>query len=226
MVFDYDALWPLIEIFATGVPFSDPIGDGPTIQSANQHVLEHGFCSLGQCLNLVRTARARGLTVPLVFMGYLNTFFKYGEGKSVQDCVAAGIDGFIVVDLPPEESSLFAKTCYSLNVALVPLVTPLSTDERIKFVSELANCYIYVVSMQGVTGQNLNNSSLPAFIERIRSHTSLPLAIGFGVSNSDHFRTCADVAEGVIIGSAIIKSIMGAGFLTILLPTLPDLTPT
>jgi len=192
------------DVIELGIPFTDPLADGPTIQYANTESLKHNT-DIPMCLDMVKEARARGLTVPIVFMGYYNPVLAYGEEKIVQDCKAAGVNGYILVDLPPEESGKFRGICLKHGLSYVPLIAPSTTEDRIQILSKVSDSFIYVVSKMGVTGSSAEvNAKLPAIIERIRKHTDLPLAVGFGVTTREHFETVGAHADGVVIGSRII----------------------
>lgn len=200
-----------VDIIEIGVPFSDPLAEGPVIQQANQVALENGVSSVAACITIAKQARQAGVTVPLLFMGYFNPFYTHGLDKAVQECAAAGINGFIIVDLPPEESPVLLAACKRFNLSLVPLVTPTTTAERIAKLVAYANSFIYVVSLTGVTGERTTVSTdLPSFISRIRAQTSLPLAIGFGISNREQFESVGSLGDGVVIGSAFIKTLTAA----------------
>ncbi|RKP26907.1 tryptophan synthase beta subunit-like PLP-dependent enzyme [Syncephalis pseudoplumigaleata] len=198
------------DIIELGQPFSDPMADGPTIQVSSDVALAQGTDAV-QCLRLAREARARGLTVPILLMGYYNPIISYGESRFVKDSAEAGVNGFIVVDLPPEESHHFRKEIQAYNLSFVPLVAPSSTNERIRQLTSVADSFIYAVSKLGVTGQSTHVSSyLPDFIARVREHTNLPLAIGFGVTTREHFKQVGQLGDGVVIGSQLISVLQGA----------------
>eukprot|EP00123_Amoebidium_parasiticum_P018301 comp24164_c0_seq1/m.44070 comp24164_c0_seq1/g.44070 ORF comp24164_c0_seq1/g.44070 comp24164_c0_seq1/m.44070 type:complete len:690 (-) comp24164_c0_seq1:243-2312(-) len=199
------------DVIEIGVPFTDPIADGPTIQYANQVALDHGTNSYADCLDIVREARSQGLTLPVVFMGYYNPIVAYGEQQLISDCKAAGVNGFIVVDLPPEESLAFRRVCRDQGLSFVPLIAPTTTDERMAHLCKCADSFIYCVSLTGVTGERTELSAdLPNFVARLRANTQLPLAIGFGVSTREHFEQVAALGDGVVIGSAIIRTVAAA----------------
>ncbi|KAI8066619.1 tryptophan synthase beta subunit-like PLP-dependent enzyme [Gongronella butleri] len=195
------------DVIELGIPFTDPLADGPAIQFANTMSLEHGT-DLTMCLDMVKEARSKGLTVPLVMMGYYNPVLAYGEEKMVQDCKAAGVNGFIMVDLPPEESHSFRSKCLKYGLSYVPLVAPTTTDQRLQLLSQVTDSFIYVVSRLGVTGEQKEVSrSLPDLVARIRKHTTVHLAVGFGVATREHFVQVGEHADGVVIGSRIINII-------------------
>ncbi|KAF9305854.1 tryptophan synthetase [Mortierella antarctica] len=192
------------DIIELGVPFTDPLADGPTIQESSQVALEHNV-DIPMCLNMVREARAKGLKAPVIFMGYFNPIRCYGEERIVQDCKEAGVNGFIVVELPPEESAEFRGYCTKYGLSYVPLIAPSTSDKRIGHLAQVADSFIYVVSKLGVTGASSTvNVELPNLVSRIRRHTDLPLAVGFGVSNREQFQAVGVHADGVVIGSKII----------------------
>ncbi|KAJ3216196.1 tryptophan synthetase [Clydaea vesicula] len=192
------------DIIELGVPFSDPIADGPTIQNASFVALQNGV-DIKKCLSYVKEARSLGLTVPVVFMGYYNPFLIYGFDNLMNDCKDL-INGFIIVDLPPEESVVFRDLCYDNGLSVIPLIAPSTTESRIKNLVQIADAFIYVVSTMGVTGaRDKVDSALPNLVSRIRKHTSVPLAVGFGVSTREHFVTVAEHADGVVVGSKIIN---------------------
>lgn len=139
-------------VIELGVPFTDPQADGTTIQRTNEVALKHGI-SLTNCLDYVKTARAKGLSVPVVLMGYLNPFLKYGEEKLMRDCKSSGVDGFIVVDLSIEESASFVQACEKEQLSFVPLLSPTTADDRLPAISKYASSFLYCVSITGVTGE-------------------------------------------------------------------------
>jgi tryptophan synthase alpha chain len=192
----------LIEI---GVPFSDPIADGPTVQHTSQVALANG-ATLAGCLDLARRVRAQGITVPLVFMGYTNPFFQYGLERLAADAAAAGVNGFIVPDLPIEESDDWRETFQQQGLDLIYLIAPTSTDARIAQVAQRARGFIYCVALTGVTGAREKLADqLASYIERIRAQTNVPLAIGFGISTPEHVTEIAAIADGAIVASALIN---------------------
>lgn len=195
------------DIIELGVPFSAPQADGATIQGTNQVALSYGV-DIDVCIDMVREARARGLTKPLVLMGYYNPFLQYGLDKLVKNAKDAGADGFIVVDLPPEEGSSFIQTCNKGGLSFVPLIAPTTTDKRMKYLASAASSFIYCVSVTGVTGSRSSVAGdLKEFVGRIRKQTSLPLAIGFGIGTPEQVKEVASIGDGVVVGSAILNAI-------------------
>ncbi|KAJ3278978.1 tryptophan synthetase, partial [Borealophlyctis nickersoniae] len=195
------------DVIELGVPFSDPMADGPTIQDSSFVALQHGI-DIPQCLSYVAQARSKGLTVPVVFMGYYNPFLNYGEKKLMEECAKVGVNGFIVVDLPPEEAVKFRDECAQFGLSYIPLIAPSTTDNRIQHLAHVADSFIYVVSTLGVTGaRDTVSTDLKPMLERIKKHTDLPLAVGFGVATREHFLEVGAQAEGVVIGSKIITTL-------------------
>lgn len=190
-----------------GIPYTDPQADGATIQHTNQVAIAGGTSEIDQCLAMVKKSREMGLTVPVVLMGYFNPFFQYGVEKLCESTKEAGADGFIVVDLPPEEGLELNKACIANGLSNVPLVAPTSSDKRIAALTEMASSFLYCVSVTGVTGaRDSLPDDLEEFVERVRSKTDLPLAVGFGISNPDMVNGVANIADGVVVGSAILKA--------------------
>lgn len=195
------------DVLELGVPFTDPQADGATIQKANEVALKFNV-SLKSCIDMVAAARKRGLTVPVVLMGYYNPFLSYGLDKLMDDSKAAGVDGFIVVDLPPEEGAILVSKASSRGLAYVPLVSPTTTDSRISYLSTNAGAFMYCVSVTGVTGaRGALPDDLKAFIDRVRANSNVPLAVGFGISTPDQVGEVSSLAEGVVVGSAVISAI-------------------
>jgi tryptophan synthase len=198
------------DVIEIGVPFSDPLADGATVQAANEVALRNGI-TFHDCCDFVTEARAQGLSVPVLFMGYYNPLLSLGDDESTKAAAAAGADGFIVVDLPPEEAAAFLEACHKYSMSFVPLVTPTTTGERIELVAKVADAFIYCVSVTGVTGQRGElDAGLAEFIGRVRAHTSLPLAVGFGISSRAHVEAVNKIADAAVIGSAIIATIDAA----------------
>ncbi|MBA2278392.1 MAG: tryptophan synthase subunit alpha [Chloroflexia bacterium] len=189
-----------------GVPFSDPLADGTTVQRTSQKALENGT-RLKHCIALARTVRERhGVEIPLLLMGYYNPILRYGIERFVVDSAAAGVDGFIVPDLPAEESDDLLAACRMHGRDLIFLLAPTSTERRIEDVASRGSGFIYCVSLIGVTGaRDQLATGLASYLEHIRAHTTLPLAVGFGISTPAHVREVGEHAEGVIVASALIN---------------------
>ncbi len=193
-----------------GMPFSDPLADGVTNQRAYQQALDNGF-TISDLLAAVRRIREGGVSIPLLVMGYFNPVLAYGASKFAGDAADAGVDGLILVDLPPEEAAEMASPARAAGLHLVYLLAPTSTDERIALVAEHASGFIYCVSVTGVTGARATLASgLPEFLARVRQQTDLPLAVGFGISAREHVREVGRFADAAVIGSAIVDTISRA----------------
>jgi len=191
--------------FEIGIPFSDPLADGPTIQAATQEALQNGI-TVERCLSAVRTLREQGVTQPMMMMSYANPLIAYGPERFVKEACAAGADGLIIPDLPPEESHYFAKACEQFGLALVFFLAPTSSNKRIVLAAQQATGFIYVVSLTGITGARAElPSDLSHLIERIRAQTTTPLVLGFGISTPEHARAINGLVDGFIVGSALVK---------------------
>jgi tryptophan synthase alpha chain len=194
------------DIIELGVPFSDPMADGITIQRAFERALKNPF-SLKAILQLVQKVRIR-IEIPIVLFGYYNPFYQYGLKKLCTDARQAGVDGLLVVDLPPEEAMNLKQEAQAQQLDLIFLLAPTSTDERIKRVAQLASGFIYYVSVTGVTGARESLAGMiDKNVERIKNATRLPVGVGFGISKPEHIRSMLPFADAVIVGSAIIKII-------------------
>lgn len=193
------------DLLELGLPFSDPLADGPTIQAATQVSLENGT-TVKDCLAMVRDLRAQGVETPALLMGYVNPMMAYGLEQLVADAAEAGADGFIVPDLPPDEADELAALCAKHEMGLVHFLAPTSTTERISLVVDKAQGFIYLVSLTGVTGDRTQlPTDLKAFVDRVREQTDKPLAIGFGIGNGEQAKAVGQLADGVIVGSALVK---------------------
>ena len=194
------------DIIELGIPFSDPLADGVTIQKASFSALENGVTP-NICLDVARELN-RTINTPLVFMTYYNPIYNYNLNEFCKDCKKSGIKGLIVPDLPPDEGEELDKFTLDYDIDLIYLLSPTSTEERIKLVSEKSRGYIYLVSVTGVTGAR---SSLPqdlnTFVYRVRQITNKPLCVGFGISTPEQAKEIAQIADGVIVGSRIIQLI-------------------
>ena len=197
------------DIIELGVPFSDPMADGPVIQKASERALSRGI-GAPQVLDMVRAFRQRNGTTPVVLMGYANPIERYdqreGEGAFVTAAKAAGVDGLLVVDYPPEECEAFAARLEAVGLDLIFLLAPTSTDQRMKEVGRIASGYVYYVSLKGVTGAgHLDTAAVAEMLPRIRRHVSVPVGVGFGIRDAATARAVAAVADAVVIGSRLIQ---------------------
>lgn len=195
-----------VDGFEIGIPFSDPLADGPTIQAATQVALANGI-TVARCLEAVRTLRERGVAQPMLLMGYLNPLLAYGPERFVTDAKAAGADGLIIPDLPPEEAALFSDACAREGLALVFFLAPTSDADRIALVAQQATGFIYVVSVTGVTGARTDlPPGLGDFIAQVRAQTEQRLVLGFGISQPQQARLMNDLVDGFIVGSALVRA--------------------
>jgi tryptophan synthase alpha chain len=195
------------DIIELGAPFSDPLADGPTIQKAAIRSIQKGT-SIADVLRLVSDVRKES-RIPLILMTYYNLIFKYGEERFVHDAAAAGLDGMILPDLPPDEAGTLIPLAKKAGLDTIFLLAPTSTDERIKLVSRLSQGFVYYVSLTGVTGARTGvQSSVRDSLARIKQVTDKPVAVGFGISSPDQADQVASWgADGVIVGSALVKVI-------------------
>jgi len=199
------------DILELGVPFSDPMADGPVIQRASERALKNGV-GLKDVLQLVKQFREKDKSTPLVLMGYANPIEAMGVEQFVGAAQAAGVDGAIVVDYPPEECAEFAALLKKSDIDPVFLLAPTSTDRRIDQVARVGSGYLYYVSLRGVTGAaNIDVSDIALKIPKIRAATRLPIGVGFGIRDAESARRVAQTADAVVIGSRIIQEIESAG---------------
>lgn len=197
------------DLVELGVPFSDPMADGPVIQKASERALAKG-ATLKKILRLVREIR-RTSQIPLLLMGYYNPILSYGLDRYARDAAAAGVDATLVVDLPPEESGPLDRELKKNGLDLIYLLTPTSDADRIRKVAARARGFIYFVSMTGITGARLKSEKeVRAKVAQIRRFTKLPIAVGFGISRPDQARAMGRIADGVVIGSALVKLVLEA----------------
>jgi tryptophan synthase alpha chain len=193
------------DLIEVGLPFSDPLADGPVIQRATQIALQQGM-TVKRALAAIRELRARGVTIPLILMGYFNPLLAYGPAALAREAAESGADGFIVPDLPPEESAEFEATIQPLPQ--MRMVAPTTPEARLATVLRDARGFVYLVSLTGVTGARAAlPEGLPEFIARVRAQTSLPVCVGFGISTPEQARAVGQLAEGVIVGSACVRAV-------------------
>ena len=195
------------DIIELGVPFSDPMADGPTIQASSMRALQKGT-SLKKVLDLVKQLR-RKTQIPLCLMTYYNIIFAHSEEQFVKDAVACGVDGIIIPDLPVTEAGTLRKLAGNAGLATVFFVAPTTSSDRIKPIAQASSGFIYYVSLTGVTGtREALPSTVIADIKRIKNHTNKPVCVGFGISRTEHVRKIGAISDGVIVGSAIINEIV------------------
>lgn len=193
------------DLLELGIPFSDPLADGPLIQRATHIALAEGT-TVARCLEMARKLRERGSFPPFVFMGYYNPILAYGVEAFCRDCTDAGVDGLIVPDLPPEEGKKLEGACQEQGIALIYLLAPTSPPHRVRLVSERSEGFIYLVSVTGITGpRDQLPPDLAAFVQRVRKVSDKPLAVGFGISSPAQASEVAQLADGVIVGSELVR---------------------
>jgi tryptophan synthase alpha chain len=198
------------DLLEIGVPFSDPIADGPTIQAAGERALSRGT-TLADCLSLAAVVRD-GCLLPIALMGYVNPVLSYGEARLLDDCRSAGVDALILPDLPPEEAEGFGRLARQRGIATVFLLAPTSTASRRAAACAAATGFVYFVSVTGVTGtRRALPRDLPAQLAAVRKASPVPVVVGFGVSTPEQARALSKLADGVVVGSAIVERIARGG---------------
>jgi tryptophan synthase alpha chain len=194
------------DVIELGMPFSDPTADGPAIQRSSERALAAGM-TLAKTLDVARRVRKES-PVPLVLFGYYNPILAYGEEALCKDAAAAGIDGLLVVDLPPEESAVLLKPAAKYGLSFVPLIAPTSVDARIDLAASVADAFLYYVSLTGVTGAGTADFDAAALrAQQIRQRTGKPVGVGFGVTRGADVKKLAPHADGVIVGSALVRAV-------------------
>ncbi len=194
----------LIEI---GLPFSDPMADGPTIQAAGLRALNAG-ASVKNILELVQNFRKKNSDTPIVLMGYFNPIYRYGNEQFCKDAKAAGVDGLILVDLPPEEEEELTPFLKDAGIHFIRLIAPTSDGDRLKRLCDSASGFIYYVAVAGITGaKSADVSDLQKQVSRLRNHTSLPIAVGFGIKTPEQAKEVSAFADAVVVGSALVDNI-------------------
>ncbi len=199
------------DVIELGVPFSDPMADGPVIQKAGEKALAQGV-GMAQVLAMVAEFRRSDSATPVVLMGYANPVerydIKHGQGAFIRDCAASGVDGLLIVDYPPEECEQFAADLRANGLDLIFLLAPTSTDARMQQVARVASGYVYYVSLKGVTGAgHLDTGAVEAMLPRIRQHVNIPVGVGFGIRDAETARAIGRVADAVVIGTKLIQVI-------------------
>ena len=195
------------DVIELGMPFSDPMADGPAIQVAGQRALKGGQ-TLAKTLQMARDFRKEDDATPIVLMGYYNPIYIYGVERFLDEALAAGIDGLIVVDLPPEMDDELCIPALARNINFIRLATPTTDEKRLPTVLRNTSGFVYYVSMNGITGSALPDPSLiGGAVGRIKAHTKLPVCVGFGVKTAEHARAIGASADGVVVGTAIVNQI-------------------
>lgn len=195
------------DIIEIGMPFSDPMSDGPTIQAAGVRALKSGT-TLRKTLELVRAFRKGDRDTPIVLMGYYNPIYIYGVDRFLSDAIGAGVDGLIVVDLPPEEDDELCKPALKAGLNFIRLATPTTDDKRLPAVLQNTSGFVYYVSITGITGSAAPDADrVSQAVVRIKKHTDLPVAVGFGVRDAARARAIAQGADGVVVGSALVEAL-------------------
>jgi tryptophan synthase alpha chain len=196
-----------VDIFELGIPFSDPVADGPTIQKADERAIAAGT-KVDMVFEIVRELRKK-TDIPIVFLAYYNMVYHRGVDRFYKEAHEAGVDGILIADMPVEESDDVYETALHYGIDPIFLITQTTSDERIKKIAARAHGYLYLVAVLGVTGvRDTVSSGALELLQRVRNHTTLPLALGFGIATPDHAKTCAEAgADGVIVGSAIVEII-------------------
>lgn len=194
-------------VIELGVPFTDPMADGPVIQRSSQRALEAGNADLGSILEIVRAAREK-TDVPIILFGYMNPFFAYGLERLANEASEAGVDGFLITDVIDDEFVSLFRLFSSKDLDLISLVAPTTTDARIAEIADHANGFIYAVSRTGVTGSGADmRDSARELVGRVRRATELPVAVGFGIASADQVSDVLEFADAAVVGSAIVKII-------------------
>jgi tryptophan synthase alpha chain len=195
------------DLIELGMPFSDPMADGPAVQHAGQRALKAGE-TLTRTLGLVRAFRTKDDATPIILMGYYNPIYQYGNERFLADAKAAGVDGLIIVDLPPEADDELCLPAMRHGINFIRLATPTTDDHRLPTVLANTSGFVYYVSMLGITGMALPDmTKIVGAVERIKRHTTLPVAVGFGVKTAAQARTIGRTADGVVVGSAIVEAV-------------------
>lgn len=195
------------DVIELGMPFSDPMADGPAIQLAGQRALELDH-DLAKTFEMVKAFRLKDAETPIVLMGYYNPVYIYGVDKFLADADAAGVDGFIIVDLPAEEDAEFCIPALNAGLNFIRLTTPTTDDKRLKTVLKNTSGFVYYVSMTGITGAEIkSHSAVGDAVRRIKSHTDLPVAVGFGIKTAEDAALIGKDADGVVVGSALVSAV-------------------
>lgn len=196
-----------VDVIELGMPFSDPMADGPTIQAASLRAIRAGM-TLRRTLALVRDFRKVDNETPIVLMGYYNPIYSYGVDRFIPDAMAAGVDGLIVVDLPPEEDDELCLPALKAGLSFIRLATPTTDDRRLPQVLRNTSGFVYYVSITGITGAGTGDTgAVASAVARLKRHTQLPVVVGFGLKSADQIATVAETADGAVVGTAIVSRI-------------------
>ena len=195
------------DIIEIGMPFSDPMADGPAIQAASQRALDNGM-TLTQTLSMVKNFRATDQDTPIILMGYYNPIYRYGSQRFINDAKHSGVDGLIIVDLPPEEDSELCLPACEAGIHWIRLVAPTTSDQRLERVLTHSSGFIYYVSITGITGtQSAAGTDVEDAIQRLRKHSNLPIAIGFGITTPEDVAMMGNIGDAAVVGSALVNRI-------------------
>ena len=195
------------DIIEIGMPFSDPMADGPTIQLSSNRAIKNGT-NLNNIFNICKNIRQKNKTTPIILMGYYNVILHYGIKNFTLKCHSLGIDGLIIVDLQPEEDSELFESIKNYNIDLIRLITPTTTTERLKKIVKNASGFLYYVTITGITGQkSANIKELKSSIKKIKKYSKLPIVAGFGINNKKQIKEICSITDGAVVGSSIIKII-------------------
>ena len=196
-----------VDFIEIGMPFSDPMADGPSIQLSSQRALKSGM-NIDKCLSLIKIFREKNNHTPIILMGYYNPIYKFGKEEFITKCIKLGVDALIIVDLPPEEDDEFYFDAEKNNLSMIRLVTPTTDEKRLKKILLNATGFIYYVSITGITGtQAPDIKSVQGNIKKIKQVTDLPVVIGFGIRSSAQASMMSDTCDGIVIGSAVVDLI-------------------
>ena len=196
-----------VDFIEIGMPFSDPMADGPSIQLSSQRALKSGM-NLNKCLSLVKIFREKNNHIPIILMGYYNPIYKFGKERFIKNCIELGVDALIIVDLPPEEDDEFYFEAEKNNLSMIRLVTPTTNEKRLKKILVNATGFVYYVSITGITGtQAPDIKSVQDNIKKIKQVTHLPIVIGFGIRSPTQAGLMSSAADGIVIGSAVVDLI-------------------
>jgi tryptophan synthase alpha chain len=195
------------DIIEIGMPFSDPMADGPTIQLASNRAIKNGT-NLEKIFSIIKKIRIINNKIPIILMGYYNVILHFGITNFVKECSVSGVDGLIIVDLQPEEDSQLFESMKLDNIDLIRLITPTTTEKRLKTITENASGFLYYVTITGVTGQkSADMEELKSSIKKIKSYSTLPIVAGFGINNEIQVNAICKIADGAVVGSSLIKII-------------------